>query len=75
LAFITSKIAQVPGLSDLEIRDTDADFPNTGLKVSSTVRMHRLMTVNKSIIVRELGKLSPAQQASVDNRLRHLFVL
>ena len=46
---------------------------NTGLRVSSTLRLHRLMTVSKSLIVRELGELSSKVQALVAGKLRRLF--
>jgi len=58
LAFITSQVTSGSSPTDFVINNTDKDFPITGLKVSSTVRLHRLMTVTKSIILRELGELS-----------------
>lgn len=60
LAFITSKVSVNASATDFVIEQSDADFALTGLKVSSTVRLHRLMTVAKSIIRRELGELSSA---------------
>ena len=75
LAFITSRIAATASATDLVIDKSDADFAITGLKVSSTIRLHRLMTVAKSIIRRELGELSAAQRTEIDNRLRKLFNL
>ena len=73
LAFITSRISQNPSDTDFIIDLKDADFSQTGLKVSSTVRLHRLMTVSKKIIKRELGELSRNQQVEIKNRLRKLF--
>ncbi len=58
LAFITSKVSANPADTDFVIESGDADFAQTGLKVSSTIRLHRLMTVSKQIIKRELGELS-----------------
>lgn len=58
LAFITSQISSIPSTTDFVINKTDPDFATTGLKISSTIRLHRLMTVAKSIILRELGELS-----------------
>ena len=75
LAFITSKTSTSASATDFVIDKSDADFAVTGLKVSSTIRLHRLMTVAKSIIRRELGELSAAQQKEIDNRLRKLFNL
>ncbi|MBA3692889.1 MAG: type II toxin-antitoxin system PemK/MazF family toxin [Acidobacteria bacterium] len=61
LAFITSKLSANPSATDFVISSQDADFALTGLKVSSTVRLHRLMTVSSKIITRELGELSKNQ--------------
>lgn len=51
------------------------DFAKTGLRVSSTLRLHRLMTVTTSLFQRELGELPPRIQEEVDNKLRKLFNL
>jgi mRNA interferase MazF len=75
LAFITSQVSATPAKTDLVIEASDADFALTGLKVSSTIRLHRLMTVTKSIILRQLGKLSAGYQGEVNNLLRNLFDL
>jgi mRNA interferase MazF len=74
LAFITSKIAN-PGNSDLVVDSPAGDFAITGLKVSSTIRLHRLMTVSSTIIKRQLGRLSQKQSSDIEDRLRKLFEL
>ncbi len=73
LAFITSKISQNPSDTDFVIDSKDADFVQTGLKVDSMVRLHRLMTISKSIIKRELGELSNNQQTEIEKCLQKLF--
>ncbi|MGH9798877.1 MAG: type II toxin-antitoxin system PemK/MazF family toxin [Blastocatellia bacterium] len=75
LAFITSQVSANASPTDFVIDKSDADFATTGLKVSSTIRLHRLMTVAKSIVLRRLGELSLAQQTEIENRLRKLFNL
>jgi mRNA interferase MazF len=75
LAFITSRVAPSMSPTDLVIDKADPNFAATGLKVSSAVRLHRLMTVAKSIILRELGELSTPHRTEIDNRLRKLFNL
>jgi len=73
LAFITSRIPADLLDADLVLDASHADFPSTGLRVSSTVRLHRLMTVTTSLIQREMGELSPRTQTEVANKLRRLF--
>lgn len=73
LAFITSKVSANQSATDFTIDLQDIDFAQTGLKVSSTIRLHRLMTISKKIIQRKLGELSNNQQTEIEKRLRKLF--
>ena len=73
VAFITSQVSTNPSRTDLAILDSDQDFQITGLKASSTVRLHRLMTVSRSIIKRELGHISSVHQSEIRHRLQDLF--
>lgn len=75
LAFIPSQTPTVPLPSDLLIDAAAPDFAGTGLRVSSTLQLHRLMTVTRSLLVRQLGNLSPRMQKQVDAQLRMLFDL
>lgn len=73
LAFITSKIATDLLETDIVLDSCRAGFNTTGLCVSSTLRLHRLMTVTTSIIKRELGELTPEMEVEVVEKLRKLF--
>jgi mRNA interferase MazF len=75
LAFITSRVTTEPLTTDLVLDSSDPDFALTGLRVSSTLQVHRLMTATTALIRRELGQLSPKTQAEVDDHLRKLFDL
>lgn len=75
LAFITSRAPQNLLPSDLVIDTNDPDAAGTGLHVTSTLQLHRLMTTTTKLIRRELGALSPALQRQVEHRLRGLFGL
>lgn len=75
LAFISSRIPDSLLESDLVIDSKEKDFGGTGLRVSSTVRLHRLMTVATSLIRRELGVVSPALQKKVLSKLTKIFGL
>lgn len=75
LAFITSQIPTFLLETDMVLDAGDAHFALTGLRVASTVQLHRLMTATTSLIRRELGELSPGLQTEVSHRLRKLFGL
>jgi len=75
LVFITSRIPANLLDTDLVIDTHDAGFAVTGLRVSSTLQLHRLMTATTSFLQRELGELSPNMQVQVADRLKNLFGL
>ncbi len=73
LAFISSQVPETLLETDLLISTKDADFEGSGLRVSSVLRLHRMMTATTRIIRRELGRLSEEQQKAVNDRLKILF--
>lgn len=75
LSFISSRIPTDLLETDLVLDSSHADFATMGLRVSSTLRLHRLMTVTTALIRRELGELSPQFKTEVDEKLRKLFGL
>ena len=75
LAFVTSAVPTNPSTTDFIIASGEADFLQTGLKVSSAIKLHRLVTVSTSLVKRHLGSLSAAQRAKINERLRILFNL
>ena len=75
MAFVSSRTPADLLETDLILNSGQADFVMTGLRVTSTLRLHRLMTVTTALVRRELGGLSPRMQDEVANRLRILFGL
>lgn len=75
LAFVTSRIVTHPAATDIVVDSNSSDFASTGLHVSSTLQLHRLMTVTASLIQRELGSLSSRLQQDVNTGLRKLLDL
>jgi PemK-like, MazF-like toxin of type II toxin-antitoxin system len=75
MAFISSRMSIDQLETDLILNSGHADFAMTGLRVTSTLRLHRMMTVTTALIRRELGELSPQMQDEVANKLRKLFGL
>ncbi|GIM46962.1 hypothetical protein DNHGIG_25110 [Collibacillus ludicampi] len=75
LAFITSRIPDDLQTSDIVLEQGTSVFEPTGLKVTSTIRLHRLMTVTTSYLKRELGELANSTVKEISDRLQQLFVL
>lgn len=73
LAFITSRTPEALLDTDVMLSPERPGYEETGLRLPSVLRLHRLMTVSMSLIRRELGVLSPEMQTEVDEKLRGLF--
>lgn len=76
IAFISSVVS--PGeLSETDylLRQDNTDFAQTGLKKASTFRMSKLLTIERTKIIRRLGRVSPAIQKELDIRLRRAMGL
>ncbi len=73
LAFISSRIPTDLLESDVVLDPALDGFASTGLRTSSTIRLHRLMTITASLIRRELGTLPPRIQGEVVEKLRRLL--
>ncbi len=75
LAFITSTVPATLEPTDVSLTPGTPDFASTGLRVCSTLRLHRMVTVSSAIIRRQMGMLTPSVQAQVQQRLRTLLAL
>lgn len=75
LAFITSRVPASPLPTDFILDSSDKAFSLTGLRVSSTIQLHRMVTVTTSLIRRELGRIPPRMQLQIEERLKKLFDL
>ncbi len=70
VAYITSNIAAPLLETDLIV---DNQFNLYGLENASKIQLHRLMTISKTRIQREIGSLSPELMSSVRVKLACLF--
>lgn len=59
IAFITSNTTKASEKSDLILDSKDPEFSKTGLKISSAIRLHGLVTLPSGIFLRRLGILPP----------------
>jgi len=69
LAFISSVFPTTISPYELPFTPTEADFPQTGLKVPSILRLDKLATIDRRLITRRIGKLTQQRLQAVDDRL------
>jgi mRNA interferase MazF len=70
LAFVSSVAPARPLPTDLVVDPSHANFRETGLKVPAIVKCDKLATVQRRIVLGELGHLSSTLLRELDQRLR-----
>lgn len=75
VAFVTSQIAAPVDATEYVLERADREFATTGLKTASLVRLHRLATVDRSLITVRIGRIGPRTAAAMERGLRNLFNL
>jgi mRNA interferase MazF len=57
----------------LIIRKQSKESEGTGLTVDSVIRLHKIVTIPKSLIKRKLGKINRATEVEIIGKIRQLF--
>lgn len=73
IAFISSKIPDDLTDSDLVIKRNSDDWKGTGLTVDSVIRLHKMVTIQKSLIKRKLGRINRDTEKTIAKNIRQLF--
>lgn len=73
IAFISSKITDDLVDSDLVLKSQSDNFIGTGLSVDSVIRLHKIVTIPKSLIKRKLGTINKSVETEIRNRIYQLF--
>ena len=73
IAFITSKIPNDLIDSDLIINKQSANSLGTGLTVDSVIRLHKIVTIPKSLIKRKLGAIPKSVEIEIKRKIEQLF--
>jgi len=75
VAFISSRVIEPIKDTEYIIETNHPDFSLTGLKARSVFKMDKLVTIEKMIIVGEIGMVSKSILQQLDKRLRITFDL
>lgn len=75
LCFVSSQGLDTLAIGEFLLDTTDPEFANTGLKTSSKVRVTRIMTIERKLIVRRLGKLGTSQIQVLNSSIVQAFQL
>lgn len=74
VAFISSRIAKTKP-TDIVIDKTHSEFKQTGLKVESSIKIDKIATLSKSLIIGEIGNVGPILKKEVNDKISKTFKL
>ncbi len=75
VAFISSRTAGADARVDCLLSTDDPEFPLTGLRTASLVRLNKLATLHRGLVRRRLGRIGPETRRVIAQRLRYVFEL
>lgn len=75
VAFISSKIPDQLEESDILIDPSDSDWSATGLLAVSVLRIHKIVAIPQSLILRELGAFPVKKEELLGREIKSIFHL
>lgn len=75
VAFISSKTEHLIEETELEINPLDIEWASTGLITKSILKLHKLVSIPKNLILRDLGKFPEGLVSELNSKLKLIFGL
>ena len=73
IAFITSKMPEDLIESDMILRKQSESSLGTGLTIDSVIRLHKIVTIPKSLIKRKLGSINQSVEVEIKRKITLMF--
>ncbi len=73
IAFISGKIPEDILESDIVIKKASLNWEGTGLTVDSIIRLHKIVTIPKSLIKRKLGTINKSVEIETRKKIIEMF--
>jgi mRNA interferase MazF len=71
-AFISSKVEKAR-VTDIIINKSIKEFNQTGLKVDSILKLDKIATLNKKLILGEIGEVGPKLKKEINDKIAEIF--
>lgn len=75
VAFISSRIPAQHSTREVLIPQDHGEFRLTGLKTASVIRLDKVATISKDIILGEIGEVGALLRGGVNKILREMYQL
>ena len=73
-AFISSR-TENPKTTDITINEKHPEFKQTGLKLPSVIKLDKVATISKTLIVGEIGEVGTKIKKQVNHKITELYTL
>jgi len=73
VAFISSRVPQRSTVIDVVVEEAHSEFGKTGLKVSSVIRLDKVATIWKDLIVGEIGEIGKILKTEINSKIRKAY--
>jgi len=73
VAFISSRLPEEPSPPEIVVEKNHQEFRQTGLKQSSVIRLDKVATIVKGLVVGEIGEIGPALKKKINETLSTLY--
>jgi len=73
VAFISSRVPQSPILTDVLVNERHPEFKLTGLKGASVIRLDKVATILKDLILGEIGEIGDKLKEEINAKLSKAY--
>jgi mRNA interferase MazF len=74
VAFISSRTDKLKSV-DIAINEKNAEFKQTGLKLTSIIKLDKVATISKDLIIGEIGEIGPKLKKEVNRKITEIYNL
>jgi len=74
VAFISSR-TEMPRPTDITIDKNSSEFKRTGLKLTSVLKLDKIATISKDLILGEIGEVGTRLKKEINRKIAELYNL
>jgi mRNA interferase MazF len=73
VSFISTKIPPIPPDTGVILEKTNPSFEVTGLKTDSIIKLDKIATILKKLVIGEIGELDETLTLKINKKLKNIF--
>jgi mRNA interferase MazF len=73
VAFISSRLTRKPTPTDIIINENHPEFKQTGLKLPSIIKLDKVATISKDLILGEIGEIGAKLIKEISKKITEVY--